>query len=120
MEARGGMVPPRDFHFGDRWGNAGPPENSMSERVRHGKGMRLSTATAGASDINPVVWLKNFLAHQQQLSSFLEARNASEHLLAIRTRSKPPGFILPCQPALADHPPSLTAGSMKLSLMGIA
>src|SRR4051794_16798369 len=24
----------------------------------------------------------------------------------IRTRSKPPGFILPCQPALADNPPS--------------
>jgi len=24
----------------------------------------------------------------------------------IRTRSKPPGFILPCQPALADGPPS--------------
>src|SRR3954452_4131887 len=23
----------------------------------------------------------------------------------IRTRSKPPGFILPCQPALADRPP---------------
>jgi bifunctional non-homologous end joining protein LigD len=23
-----------------------------------------------------------------------------------RTRSKPPGFILPCQPALADKPPS--------------
>jgi hypothetical protein len=23
-----------------------------------------------------------------------------------RTRSKPPGFILPCQPALADRPPS--------------
>jgi hypothetical protein len=51
-------------------------------------------------------WLKNVLAHQQQLSSFLEARNASEHLLAIRTRSKPPGFILPCQPALADRPPA--------------
>src|SRR3954447_184900 len=24
----------------------------------------------------------------------------------IRTRSKPQGFILPCQPALADRPPS--------------
>src|SRR3954454_20116142 len=24
----------------------------------------------------------------------------------IRTRSKPPGFIVPCQPALADRPPS--------------
>src|SRR4051812_18936969 len=24
----------------------------------------------------------------------------------IRTRSKPPGFILPCQPALADRPPA--------------
>ena len=24
----------------------------------------------------------------------------------IRTRSKPPGFILPCQPALANRPPS--------------
>jgi bifunctional non-homologous end joining protein LigD len=24
----------------------------------------------------------------------------------IRTRSKPPGFIQPCQPALADRPPS--------------
>src|SRR6186713_1889446 len=24
----------------------------------------------------------------------------------IRSRSKPPGFILPCQPALADRPPS--------------
>jgi bifunctional non-homologous end joining protein LigD len=24
----------------------------------------------------------------------------------IRTRSKPPGFILPCQPALAERPPS--------------
>src|SRR3954449_967501 len=24
----------------------------------------------------------------------------------IRTRSKPPGFIMPCQPALADRPPS--------------
>jgi bifunctional non-homologous end joining protein LigD len=24
----------------------------------------------------------------------------------IRTRCKPPGFILPCQPALADRPPS--------------
>src|SRR3954447_21604967 len=24
----------------------------------------------------------------------------------IRTRSKPPGFILPCQPALAGRPPS--------------
>ena len=24
----------------------------------------------------------------------------------LRSRSKPPGFILPCQPALADRPPS--------------
>src|SRR5512133_1480343 len=24
----------------------------------------------------------------------------------IRSRSKPPGFILPCQPALADRPPA--------------
>src|SRR6186713_1661620 len=24
----------------------------------------------------------------------------------IRTRSKPPGFIVPCQPALAERPPS--------------
>ena len=24
----------------------------------------------------------------------------------IRSRSKPPGFILPCQPALAERPPS--------------
>ena len=24
----------------------------------------------------------------------------------VRSRSKPPGFILPCQPALADRPPS--------------
>jgi bifunctional non-homologous end joining protein LigD len=24
----------------------------------------------------------------------------------VRSRSKPPGFIFPCQPALADRPPS--------------
>ena len=60
--------------------------------------------------------LTNFLAHQQQLSSFLEARNASEHLLAIQTRSKPLRFILPSQPALADRPPATT----KVSLSEVA
>jgi len=34
--------------------------------------------------------------------------SACQYALArpIRSRSKPPGFILPCQPALADRPPS--------------
>jgi hypothetical protein len=33
----------------------------------------------------------------------------------VRSRSKPPGFILPCQPALAERPPSDRAGCTRSS-----
>jgi hypothetical protein len=37
----------------------------------------------------------------------------------IRTRSNPPGFVQPCQPALADRPPSGPGWACGLGLEGI-
>jgi hypothetical protein len=39
--------------------------------------------------------------------SWMSSRSASDRSSRpLGTRSKPPGFILPCQPALADKPPA--------------
>ena len=57
--------------------------------IRNAPQFRIN-ACAGPARPSPVFWLRMLWRVSRPL----------------RSRSKPPGFILPCQPALADRPPS--------------